>query len=137
MEVRIATPEELQTLSQLSVRLGNVPFVPGQAIVSVMTRDRATLDSKRLPSKSGETENDEQIIGFAAVQNALHAAGSWVKEEFRKRGHSYELRTCLDNELRRRGFPVYFALPGSDFEKHLFAKYGHVTEHTAVQIRHL
>ena len=73
---------------------------------------------------------------ISAVQNAQHAAGSWVKEEFRKRGHSYELRRCLDNELRRRGFTVYFALPGDDFEKHLFSKYGAVTEHLA-QIRHL
>lgn len=141
MQIRIATPEEIRTIGRLSVRLGNVPFLPGQAIVAVMTRDRVTLnatDSKRFGD--GQTEpdfdQDEQILGFAAVQNALHAAGSWVKEEFRRKGHSYELRNCLDNELRRRGFSVYFALPGSDFEKHLFTKYGQVTDHPA-QIRHL
>ena len=117
MEVRIATAEETRKLSQLSVRLGNVPFLPGQSIVALL-------------------EHDKEMVGFAAVQNAQHAAGSWVKEEFRRRHHSYELRACLDNELRHRGFSVYFALPKNDFEKHLFSKYGTVTEY-AVQVRHL
>lgn len=117
MEVRIATPEEMQALSQLSVRLGNVPFIKDQAIVAVL-------------------EHNKETVGFAAVQNAQLAAGSWVKEEHRKQKHSYELRQCLDQELRRRGFSVYLALPRTDFEKFLFAKYGPVTEQT-VQIRHL
>lgn len=117
MEVRIAKPEEIEKLSQLSVRLGNVPFLPNQAIVAVL-------------------EDDKEIVGFAAVQNAVHAAGSWVKEEHRRKGHTYEMRHALDNELRTRGFGVYFALPASDFEKHLFSKYGQVTE-SLVQIRHL
>lgn len=117
MEVRIATQAEIEKLSALSTRLGNVPFLKDQAIVALL-------------------EDGEEIVGFAATQNAQHAAGSWVKEKFRRRKHSYELRVCLDNELRRRGIPVYFALPQSDFEKHLFAKYGPVTEHT-VQVRHL
>lgn len=122
MQVRIAKPEELEKLSALSVRLGNVPFLKDQAIVSVL-----------------EHENEKQeleLVGFAAVQTALHAAGSWVDEKYRQQKHSYEMRQCLDNELRRRGFAVYFALPGNDFEKHLFQKYGAVTEHFA-QIRHL
>lgn len=117
MEVRIATPEETEKLGQLSVRLGNVPFLAAQSVVALL-------------------EHEKEIIGFAAVQNAQHAAGSWVKEEFRRQKHSYELRHCLDNELRRRGFSVYFALPANDFEKHLFTKYGTVTEHAA-QVRHL
>lgn len=121
MEVRIATPEETAKVSKLSVSLGNVPFLPAQAIVAILEHD------------AGE---GKEIVGFAATQNAQHAAGSWVKEEFRKQKYSYELRHCLDNELRRRGFSVYFALPGNDFEKQLFAKYGTVTEHAA-QIRHL
>ena len=117
MEVRVATPEELMKLSQLSVSLGNVRFLPGQATVALL-------------------EHNEEIIGFAAVQNAQHAAGSWVAEKFRRLGCSYQLRHALDQELRRRGFSVYFALPANDFEKHLFAKYGAVTEQLA-QIRHL
>jgi hypothetical protein len=121
MQVRIASPEETQKLSQLSVAHGNIPFLSGQAIIAVLE----------------EQEKDEKnIIGFAAVQTALHAAGSWVEEKHRKQKHSYELRHCLDGELKRRGFTVYFALPASDFEKALFAKYGAVTEHLA-QIRHL
>jgi len=117
MEVHIATPEEIRALSELSVRLGNVPFIARQSIVAVL-------------------EHAKEIIGFAAVQNAQHAAGSWVKEEFRRQKLTYELRQALDQELRQRGFSVYFALPRGDFEKHLFAKYGTVTEHLA-QIRHL
>lgn len=117
MEVRIASPAETKALSELSVKLGNVPFFVGQSIISFL-------------------EHNDEIVGFAAVQTAQHAAGSWVKEEFRRKKHSYELRHELDNELRRRGIPVYFALPQNDFEKHLFAKYGPVTEH-AVQVRHL
>lgn len=117
MEVHIATPEETEKLSALSVAQGNVPFLAGQSIISVL-------------------EHDKKVIGFAAVQTALHAAGSWVEETYRRQKHSYGLRHALDNELRRRGFSVYFALPASDFEKHLFAKYGTVIEHQA-QIRSL
>lgn len=117
MEVRIATPEETEQLSKLSVSLGNVPFLRDQSIVVV-------------------AEHNKEVIGFAAVQSAQHAAGSWIKEDFRRKGLSYEVRQALDNELRRRGFQVYFALPGNDFEKHLFAKYGTVIERLA-QVRHL
>lgn len=117
MEVTIATPEEMQELSRLSMRVGNIPFFAGQSTAAIM-------------------RDGKEIVGFAAVQNAQHAAGSWVKEELRRRKHSYELRSCLENELRRRGIPVYFALPGNDFEKQLFAKYGNVTEQQ-IQIRHL
>lgn len=121
MDIRIATREETEKLSRLSVKLGNVPFLVDQSIIAI--------------AEHGEGDKKE-IVGFAAVQNAQHAAGSWVKEEFRRQKHSYQLRAALDNELRTRGFGVYFALPGNDFEKHLFAKYGQVTEHLA-QIRHL
>lgn len=117
MNVRIASPEETAKISALSAKLGNVPFLSDQSIISVL-------------------EHNDEIVGFAAVQSAQHAAGSWVLDKHRMRGYSYELRACLDNELRRRGFRVYFALPGNDFEKALFQKYGHVTEHLA-QIRHL
>lgn len=121
MKVRIAKPEEIEKLSALSVLRGNVPFDSGQSIISVLEHE-----------KKGEKE----IIGFAAVQTALHAAGSWVDEKYRLQKHSYELRRVLDRELQRRGFSVYFAFPGNEFEKHLFAKYGTVVEHLA-QIRHL
>ena len=119
MDVRIATPEETEQLSKLSVSLGNIPFVRDQSIIALL-----------------EKENGKEIVGFAAVQTAMHAAGSWVKEECRNKGFSHQLRNALDNELRRRGIAVYFALPGNDFEKQLFAKYGPVTEHLA-QVRHL
>lgn len=121
MEVRIATAEEVVKLSKLSVSLGNVPFFPSQATVALL--------------EHGEGE-EKEIVGFAAVQGAVHAAGSWVKPEFRRQKHSYDLRHALDNELRRRGFSIYFALPRNDFQKQLFQKYGTVTEHL-VQIRHL
>lgn len=117
MEIRIATPAETEKISKLSVSLGNIRFLPEQSTISLM-------------------ENEGKIIGFAAVQNALHAAGSWVDEKHRRKGHSYQLRQALDNELRRKGFAVYFALPQNDFEKFLFAKYGQVIDHSA-QIRHL
>jgi hypothetical protein len=119
MDCRLATEKEIQELSKLSVRLGNIPFFPGQCVASVLV----------------EAEADE-IVGFAAVQSAWHAAGSWMHEDHRRKGRTYDLRHCLENELRRKGIGVYFAIPGNDFEKELFAKYGTVTEHT-VQVRHL
>jgi hypothetical protein len=124
VEVRIATAEEIPLLSKLSVALGNVPFFPDQATVALLEHGE------------GEDGGAKEIVGFAAVQNAQHAAGSWVKEEFRRQKYSYDLRHALDNELRRRGFSIYFALPRNDFQKQLFRKYGTVTEHMA-QIRHL
>jgi N-acetylglutamate synthase-like GNAT family acetyltransferase len=121
VDVRIATPEETTAISALSVKIGNIPLLAGQSIIAVLEH---------------LVDDEKQVVGFAAVQTAQHAAGSWVHEAFRKHGMSYELRQCLDNELRRRGIPVYFALPQSDFEKHLFAKYGPVTDHIS-QVRHL
>lgn len=121
MEIRIATPEETAKISALSVRVGNIPFFPNQSIIALL---------------EDEKDGEKEIVGFAAVQTAQHAAGSWVKEEHRRKRHTYELRQALDSELRQRGIPVYFALPQNDFERHLFAKYGHVTEHL-VQVRHL
>jgi hypothetical protein len=123
MEVRIASPEETQKLSQLSVKQGNIPFISGQSIIAVLEDPQ-------------EKDEVKKVTGFAAVQTALHAAGSWIKEEHRHQKHSYELRRVLDKELRRRGFTVYFAFPANPFEQHLFAKYGTVIEHLA-QIRHL
>lgn len=117
MEVRIASPEEIEKVSALSVSKGNVRFLKEHAVVALL-------------------EHNDELVGFAAAQHAFHAAGSWVKEEHRRQRHSYEMRQALDHELRMRGAPVYFALPQSDFEKHLFAKYGTVTEQL-VQIRQL
>lgn len=117
MEVRIANPDETEAFSEISVALGNIPFVRNQSIIAVL-------------------EHKNELLGFAAAQNALHAAGSWVNPEVRGKKLSYELRRALDDELRRRGFQVYFALPRDDFERSLFAKYGPVTE-ALVQVRHL
>jgi hypothetical protein len=117
MEVRLATDNDIERLSSLSVKTGNVPFFRGKVVASLL------LD-------------EGEIAGFAAVQQAWHAAGSWVKEEHRKQGNTYLMRRVLENELHKQGVPVYFALPGNDFEKMLFTKYGHITEQT-VQVRHL
>jgi hypothetical protein len=117
IDVRLATEQEMQKLSDYSKAVGGIGFLPGQAIASLL------LD-------------DEEVIGYAAVHNACHAAGSYVKEEHRRQGHTYEMRKILDAELKRRGIPVYFALPNNDFERWLFAKYGHVTEHLA-QVRQI
>jgi hypothetical protein len=115
--IKLARAEDIQKISALSVRLGNIPLFPGQSIVSFF-------------------EDEEGIAGFAAVQSAWHAAGSWVKENHRRHGFTYEMRDVLDNEMRHRGIRVYFSLPEKDFERELFAKYGHVIEQTA-QVRHL
>lgn len=117
MEARIVRPEETETFSEISIALGNIPFVRDQSVIAAL-------------------EDGNELVGFAVVQNALHAAGSWVNPEARRRGHSYQLRRALDDELRRRGYSVYFALPRNDFERQLFAKYGPVTE-CLVQVRHL
>lgn len=118
MECRLASQIEIEKLSKLSVSLGNIPLFPGQCKASLLLDD------------------DGEIAGFAAVQAAWHAAGSWVREDHRLQRQTYEMRNLLDNELRRCGVGVYFALPSNDFEKQLFTKYGTVTEHLA-QVRHL
>ncbi len=115
MECRLATENEIEKLSKLSMSLGNVPFTAGQCMASIL------LDG-------------EEIIGFAATQTIQHAAGSWVKEDHRRQGRTYEMRQILDNALRLSGHRVYFAIPNNAFEKELFAKYGHVMEVTA-QVR--
>lgn len=117
MTYQIAKLEEIADLSRFSVSLGNVPFLPGQCLVSTLRLGR-------------------EVVGFAAVQNACHAAGSWVSPEHRRNGHTYQLRKCLENEMRSKGIPLYFAVPGNDFEKELFAKYGPVSEHI-VQMKRL
>lgn len=117
MEVRAVTPAEVSQLSVLSVSLGNVPLFPGKCAASLLV-DR------------------EEIIGFAAAQSAWLAAGSWVKEEHRRNGYTYELRACLETELRKLSAPLYLSIPGSWFEQRLFAKYGPVTERV-VQVKNL
>jgi len=117
MKYEVIPPEQIEDLSRLSVSLGNVPFFPGQCAISVM--------------KEGN-----EVLGFAAAQTATHAAGSWIHEDYRRMGHTYELRKLLEIDLWAKGIPVYFAVPQNDFEKQLFAKYGPVTEAT-VQIRKL
>lgn len=117
MEVIAATEHDLDRLSELSVSLGNVPFILGQCKASLL------MDAG-------------QIVGFAAVQSAQHAAGSWVKEEYRRGGHTYGLRRCLENEMRRAGIGVYFSIPGSESERQLFAKYGAVDERL-IQVKKL
>lgn len=117
MQVIAATPGDVHRLSALSVSLGNVPLFHGQCAASLLV-------------DAGE------IVGFAATQTAHHAAGSWVKEEFRRKGYTYELRRCLEDELHKAGVPVYFSIPNTWFEKRLFAKYGPVTERV-VQVKTL
>lgn len=110
-EIRIAALNDIAKLSRLSVDLGNVPFLPNQSIVSFF--------------------EDATGIADAAVQVAWHAAGSWIREDLRRQGLTYQLRRVLDNEIRLRGIPVYFAVPGNEFEKELFNKYGTAIELTA------
>lgn len=117
MRYEVIPEDQIEELSRLSVSLGNVPFFPGQSTASIM-------------------REGSEIVGFAAVQNAVHASGSWIREDFRQQGHSYGLRKALEIDLRAKGFGVYFAVPQNEFEKQLFAKYGLVTEAT-VQIRKL
>lgn len=117
MECRAIRPEETAALSALSQALGNVPFFKEQCEASVL------LDAGG-------------IVGFAAAQVAWHAAGSWIAEPLRRRGHTYELRKCLEDSLRSRGVRVYFSLPRDEFEQSLFAKYGPVSE-SLVQVKGL
>ena len=117
MEVRTATISEIKELSELSVRLGNIPFFPGQCKAALLF-------------------DDKEIVGFAAAQSAWHAAGSWVHEHYRGKGHTYELRRKLEDELRHAGVSVYFSIPGNHFEQVLFEKYGLCTKNL-VQIKRL
>jgi len=117
VDIRLATNDEIAKVSKLSVSLGNVPFDKDSSIVATLV-------------------HDDDIIGFAAARLCWTAAGSWVNENYRRQGHSYGLRKCLDDELRRRNVQLYIAIPNNDFERTLFSKYGLVTEHVA-QVRHL
>src|SRR5258708_791546 len=117
MEYSTLQTDQLAELDALSRSLGNVPFLPGQCSASLLRDGR-------------------EIIGFAAVQAAVHAAGSWIKPSHRGKGHTYKLRELLEQKLRDEGIKVYFAIPANDFEKTLFAKYGPVVEKT-VQVREL
>ena len=116
-KIVLATEQEIPRLSEFSVKVGNIPFFKDQVIASMMIQDK-------------------EILGFAAVQSAWLAAGSWIKEDLRKNGYASEVRKVLDDELRRRNIPIYLSLPTTEFERNLFAKYGHVTERLA-QIRYL
>jgi hypothetical protein len=109
MKYSILREDEVVELDALSRSLGNVPFLPNQCSASIL-RDKG------------------EIIGFAAVQAAVHAAGSWIKEDYRGKKYTYTLRKMLEDNLRSQGIKVYFAIPGNDIEKMLFAKYGPVTE---------
>ena len=115
--MHIATPEETAKLNALATSVGGNPFVPNHSIVAVL-------------------EQQKKIVGFCGAQEAMHAAGSWLRSDLRGRRLSYSMREALDQELRRRGYPVYFALPNSEFERELFKKYGPVTERL-IEIREL
>lgn len=117
MKVEILTGRQILDLSELSKSLGNIPLVPGQSLASVMY-------------------DNQKIVGFAAVQGACHAAGSWVHPDYRGQKLTYSLRSPLEAALKANGILIYFAFPGNDFEKQLFAKYGPTTEKLA-QIRTL
>lgn len=117
MDFELLESEAVLEVDPISIEVGNIPFLPNQSMVSVM-RDRG------------------RIVGFAGVQAASHAAGSWVAPEYRLRGYSYELRKVLENGMRKFGIKIYFSLPQNDFEKALFAKYGPVQE-KLVQVREL
>ena len=117
IKFEIATLDEIPDLSRLSVSLGNIPLIPGQSNASVVRMGA-------------------EIVGFAAVQAAAHTAGSWVHPDWRRQGVSRHLRIVLENDMRQRGITHYFSIPGNDFERQLFAKYGPVSEHV-VQIKEL
>jgi hypothetical protein len=117
MIYRMVKPEEIRELSVLSEFIGNIPFSLGECAASAMFEG-------------------DKIVGFVAVQSAVHAAGSWVYGPLRRQGHTYRMREVLENELKSRGAKMYFSLPGNDFEKALFAKYGPVSERIA-QVKEL
>jgi hypothetical protein len=118
MKLEILEGQPIVELDELSRSLGNTPLLPGLALASVM-RDK-----------------DESIIGFASVQSALHASGSWIHPEHRKMGYTYQLRYMLESEMRIKGVRMYFSFPQNDFERKLFAKYGPVKEEMA-QVKEL
>jgi len=117
VRVEILEGDKIAELDALSRSLGNTPLLSHSALASVM-RDK------------------EEIIGFAAVQSALHAAGSWINPAHRGQKYTYALRAMLEDEMKAKGFRVYFALPGNEFERTLFAKYGPVKEQV-VQVKEL
>lgn len=112
MKMELVEDVGMDELDELSRSLGNTPLVKGNALASVM-------------------RNDEEIIGFAAVQLALHTSGSWVHPNHRHRGYTYKLRSLLESGMKDKGVSLYFSLPKNDFERILFAKYGSVVEQVA------
>jgi len=117
MKIEILEGEAIRELDELSRSLGNTPLLPHSSLSAVL-------------------RNSAAIIGFAAVQTALHTAGSWIHPNHRGNRYTYDLRKALEDGLRDRGFGVYFSLPGNEFERTLFAKYGAVKEQTA-QVKEL
>ena len=113
----MASPNDIAKVSTYSVLCGNIPLVEDQAVASVL-------------------KDGDDLVGFAAAQVAIHAAGSYIDPRFRGRGLTYGLRSQLEATLKKYGFRMYFAIPGNDFEKMLFAKYGPVQE-GIVQIKDL
>jgi len=118
MTFEILSGLSIAELDKLSRELGNIPLLAGSSISSIMRDDAG------------------KIKGFASVQTAVHASGSWVDLKYRRQRHTYTLREVLEDELRRLRVPVYFSIPQNDFEKSLFAKYGAVEE-KIVQVKKL
>jgi acetyltransferase (GNAT) family protein len=118
MKLEILEGAKIEELDKLSRSLGNTPLISGSSLASVMRDENGT------------------IVGFASVQTALHASGSWISPGYRRNGYTYELRRLLESDMRAKKIPVYFAFPGNDFEKELFRKYGSVTERLA-QVKEL
>jgi hypothetical protein len=117
MNIEIIEGPQIVELDKLSRSLGNVQLIPGASLASIL-------------------RDGERIVGFACVQAAFHAAGSWVHPDYRGKKYTYSLREMLESGMLTKGIPVYFSFPKNDFERLLFAKYGPVKEQTA-QIKEL
>ena len=115
--IEIARGDVIQELSEFSVSVGNVPLREGVSVASIL-------------------RENGKILGFAAVQAACHAAGSYIAPDHRHQGLTYQLRKALEDELKLQCVPMYFAIPHNDFEKMLFGKYGPVAE-KLVQVKEL
>lgn len=108
---------DMERLSELSVSIGNIPLKVEDSVAAVIIADN-------------------EIIGFAAAQQAWHAAGSWVREDMRRKGITHLLRARLERQLTQRGACHYFSIPNTEFERELFKKYGPVDERI-VQVKRL
>jgi hypothetical protein len=115
MRLEVLKGDAVMELDELSRSVGNNEMIPGLCIASAL-------------------KEDSRIIGFANVRVVCHAGGSYVHPDYRLRGLSYRLRESLENALREEKVTRYFAIPGNDFERDLFRKYGPVEE-KMVQIK--